>query len=519
MANPSLQIGNGKWAIKEDNLLGYSKAGTRFVPEPITMTRESAGTRVNSSGLVETVELLGSELVEDSNFPTPNTEWGTTLGWSIADNKASNDGTGGILRQTNTVPLNTKFKVVFTVADYVTGNIQIKFAPIAQTIVITGDATYTIYTDGNNSVNGDLQILATSSFQGSITNVSVKEVTKNNLARVDYDGTASSLLVEPMRTNLIPYSEDFTVGNWAKTRCTVTSNQATSPDGTLNADLMTSTDDDARLGDQVGSSGAEFTQSIYVKSAQVSDVNCQIDFAGLNTVTFTANQQWQRVETTLTDTSQSPRLRLRILNSGNSIYVWGGQVEVGSYPTSDISTSGDTVTRVKDQYSKTGISDLINSTEGVLFVEGKGFDGSDNSFAISLNDGSSTNRIFLSWQSPENTFRAYSTGGGNVNFTGLDVNSNSKVAVRYSLNNFSLWVDGEKRGEELTYAGIPADTLNKLSFDRDGAGELPFYGKVKQLQVYDTALSDDELTILTGTSGVHFYPSYAAMASVLTYKI
>ena len=60
MANPSLQIGNSNWAIKEDNLLGYSTAGTRFVPQPITMTRESAGTRVNSSGLVETVELLGS---------------------------------------------------------------------------------------------------------------------------------------------------------------------------------------------------------------------------------------------------------------------------------------------------------------------------------------------------------------------------------------------------------------------------------------------------------------------------
>ena len=68
MANPSLQIGNSNWAIKEDNLLGYSTAGTRFVPQPITMTRASAGTRVNSSGLVETVELLGSEEVTCGNF-------------------------------------------------------------------------------------------------------------------------------------------------------------------------------------------------------------------------------------------------------------------------------------------------------------------------------------------------------------------------------------------------------------------------------------------------------------------
>ena len=63
MANPSLQIGNDNWAIKEDNLLGYSTAGTRFVPQPITMTRATLGTRVNPSGLVEDVALLGSELV------------------------------------------------------------------------------------------------------------------------------------------------------------------------------------------------------------------------------------------------------------------------------------------------------------------------------------------------------------------------------------------------------------------------------------------------------------------------
>jgi hypothetical protein len=96
-------------------------------------------------------------------------------GWSIANNKASNNGTGGILRQPNAVPLNTQFEVVFTVDDYVTGKLQIKFAPIAQTIAITGNGTYTTFSDGNNSLNGDLQIIPINSFQGSITNISVKE--------------------------------------------------------------------------------------------------------------------------------------------------------------------------------------------------------------------------------------------------------------------------------------------------------------------------------------------------------
>mgnify|MGYP003989768079 CR=1 FL=1 len=57
-----------------------------------------------------------------------------------------------------------------------------------------------------------------------------------------------------------------------------------------------------------------------------------------------------------------------------------------------------------------------------------------------------------------------------------------------------------------------------LNFD-NGIGGSNFYGKVKQLQVYDTALTDEQLLQLTGTSGTDFYESYAEMASALTYTI
>ena len=49
--------------------------------------------------------------------------------------------------------------------------------------------------------------------------------------------------------------------------------------------------------------------------------------------------------------------------------MWGAQVEEGSYATSYIPTSGSTVTRNQDIFTRDGIGSLINSTEGVLFVE------------------------------------------------------------------------------------------------------------------------------------------------------
>ena len=87
MEKPSLEIGNSNWAIKEGELLGYNRVGNDYLPIPITMTRASAGTRVNPEGLVEDVELLGSEEITNGDFNISGTLVGNsyTLGWRSGD--------------------------------------------------------------------------------------------------------------------------------------------------------------------------------------------------------------------------------------------------------------------------------------------------------------------------------------------------------------------------------------------------------------------------------------------------
>ena len=145
--------------------------------------------------------------------------------------------------------------------------------------------------------------------------------------------------IEDVPYNLALYSEDFTQSNYSKTRCTVTANQAIAPDNTFTADLMTATGDDARLDDQVANSGQRFTQSIYVKSAQATNVAGQIDFAGANIVTFTATDRWQRITSTLTHTTINPRIRVRITNNGDALYIWGAQVVKGDQPKNYLPTT------------------------------------------------------------------------------------------------------------------------------------------------------------------------------------
>ena len=55
MSEPSLQLGNGNWAGKSDNLLAYHKANNNFYADDLTFARASTGTIVNADGLIEEV--------------------------------------------------------------------------------------------------------------------------------------------------------------------------------------------------------------------------------------------------------------------------------------------------------------------------------------------------------------------------------------------------------------------------------------------------------------------------------
>ena len=172
-------------------------------------------------------------------------------------------------------------------------------------------------------------------------------------------------------------------------------------------------------------------------------------------------------------------------------------MEEGSYPTSYIKTSGSTVTRNQETYTKTGISDLINSEEGVLFAEMAALSNDGTIRYLSINDGTSNNRVtFLYYSSNTNIRVIVSSGGTNVMDKNSGVSSTldfHKVAIKWKENDFAFWLDGVK--VQTDTSGLAPIGLNTLSFDVAGSGN--FFGKVKQLQVFKTALSDSELATLT----------------------
>jgi len=530
MANASLQIGNGNWAIKENDLLGYSKSGTRFLPIPITMTRATLGSRVNPSGLVENVELLGSELITNGDFSSSDLSSFTVIfaTQEIVSQELKttlNTSNGyGFTRVFFTAEIGKSYRILVDAKQGTSDGTQIKTQSgltLTQSSSTTGDwSFYGIGVATSTSCEFRLQVNGSDGDFGFFDNVSVKEVTRDGLARVDYtDGTAS-LLVEPQRTNLFTYSEDFSqfpISN----RLVITPNNITSPDGTINASKMQQTDGVTTAPNIAFSnvSAGAYTVSAFAKKGTRSFL--VISFNGTSyfdlqngTITTTGTghtasienfgNDWYRCSIVKTiSTTQTAAFYFADTNNTLTtsddegyMYLYGTQLEVGSYPTSYIKTQGSTVTRNKDQYTKTGISDKINSEEGVLFVEMAALSNSGNFRYISLiNDAN--NFIQIYFKDSNNFIAALVKSSGVTSFfanhnVGTATNY-SKIAIKFKQDDFALWVNGVEVATD-TSGNVPS-SLSQLALDFNGGNN--FEGKVRQLQVFKTALSDSELATLT----------------------
>ena len=529
MEKPSLEIGNSNWAIKEGELLGYNRVGNDYLPIPITMTRASLGTRVNPESLVEDVELLGSEEVTNGDFAT-DSDWTIEDVWTISGGSANGNGANGSsqqLVQSSVFEIGKTYKVTYDIINYVSGSV---FMPNVGSSN-SGNGTYIEYITATQQ---DFKITGTN-FYGSVTNVSAKKATIDNLARVDYTDGTSSLLAEPQRTNLIQYSEAITQANgYSPSGVTLASNQGTTPMGTNNATKLTSTGTDPFIQYVVPNTNATFTLSVYAKGVG-SSVGKNINFFLVRdnyaevaqSSQFTLTNEWVRYTATLSlSTNPTTQVIYRLDApsvgvAGDEVLIWGAQLEQGSYATSYIPTSGGIVTRVQDQYEKTGISNLINSTEGVLFVEMAAFSESNLNSYITIGQNTSNGILGISFYTGSNNILLDHWEGASETYhieSISDVTEFNKIAICYDGTSIKGYINGSPVWNT-TVTAWSSNALSELNFAFGNSGTNKFLGKVKQLQIYKTALSDDELIILTGTSGVHFYTSYAAMASGLTYKI
>jgi hypothetical protein len=201
-----------------------------------------------------------------------------------------------------------------------------------------------------------------------------------------------------------------------------------------------------------------------------------------------------------TGATRAPGVVPRI--AGTSAYIWGAQIEAGTFPTSYIPTSGSQVTRSADVASMTGtnFSSWYNQSEGSFLAYAK----SNFNQHINL-----TSRIIFDEPGTRLSATFYKSGTNlQYQFTGqiADVASFSritkpgqdliKLAGSYGSSQVtSLAVNGDSNSVATTTSTVYSVSTLLLGYRSPNAFYLN--GHISRLTYYPTRLSDTQLQALT----------------------
>ena len=366
----------------------------------------------------------------------------------------------------------------------------------------------------------------------------------------DTDGNCLGLLIEESRSNLFPVSGDATDVNWTKLAVTTeTDITVTAPDGTLGATKVIQDNTTAQhlIGDTVAglTLGGYYALSVFVKKG----TNTGKIYFSVASFSNWVNPDWQfyidgdtGIVTNLTNVSaanlkveQYPngwwRLSMvaqqepagsgsggfwvgfgepggsdvsNFTGDGSSyFYVWGGQMEAGSFATSYIPTSGSTVTRSADiaQITGTNFTDFYNQTEGSYFFNAQTFKNvAGNIYYGESGNGSANRNIMYANTSNGNAILYYTENNNNpVNTLSAGYtfapNTSVKTAYCYKQNDFGVFATGGL-SNFVTSGNIHTANSFSIGMNNINNGEH-LNGHIKQLTYYPQRLSNDQLQNLT----------------------
>jgi len=317
------------------------------------------------------------------------------------------------------------------------------------------------------------------------------------------------LLLEPQSTNKI--TNYIPNSNWViDNGAIITENYAISPDGTQNASRIQLDNSGSNTLTRIYSNfvpdSTNDTASFYAKSNTENSFNITFYLrnTGFGTVRgqkqITVTNEWQRFDLTA-DCSGASFVDLLIYNTTSNenwdFLMYGIQVEALSYNTSIIPTFGSTATRLGETAINAGDVNVFNSEEGVLYAElSTNFEATGGVKAVSVQYD--VNNYVAIYFRNDNNLSARVVGSGNV--TQVDatyaINTFYKIAVSYNSTNVKFYVNGTQVDIDTTNT-LPT-SLNKLSFNRGSTSSLTeMEGKVRNVQVFNKALTDRELEILT----------------------
>ena len=363
----------------------YTNGTANFDISNITIIEISTDTnlpRINYEGF-SYQDALGSELVVNGDFAT-DTDWLKGTGWTISGGTANAaiPVASGLTAIVGALTIGTTYKLTYTISNYSAGNIVIQAGWQSSGTSRSANGTYTEYL----VCAGDTKVafLGTSSFTGSIDNVSVKEYLGQEVVP---DSGCGSWLFEPQSTNLVTQSELLN-GYWSNSGSNSLISEVISPDGISFSQKVTTTSagnfkglskNEGTIWDSKTLTISTFakkgnTDWLYFYNIGSNNGNNGVWFNLDSGLISTIGAAWSNVKI---ETFGNGYLQMLVLpysaaaarqyadicynpyaNNGvnvytgdgtSGVYIWGAQIRSNNqYATSYIPTEGSTVTRNQD---------------------------------------------------------------------------------------------------------------------------------------------------------------------------
>lgn len=345
----------------------------------------------------------------------------------------------------------------------------------------------------------------------------------------DSAGNLLGILVEEARTNLATYSNDFSNAAWkALNSTTVSANAVASPSGETDADKIVTPSATNTFGvyRAVTSSTAVHTLSVYAKAAgknylyvggnhgsgyvysyfDLSNGTVAATGAGHTSTIQSCGNGWYRC--IVVTVSWSDILRESYFgptdsasstsctgNGTDGVYLWGAQLEAGSFPTSYIPTLGSTVTRAEDNLTSATSTFPWSATAGSVIVSGTAAAASGTQVITQIDDGTESERIRIVRDS-SNNLRFIVTDGGveqcNINLGAVADGSAFRVAAAWSANDFAASLNG---GTSLTDGSGTLPTCTTLRYGRGATANSQIRGRLKQFKYVPRRISNADLAV------------------------